>query len=91
MTDQSDGWTGLILTGAGAADVLARLVPLDLAPDAFPPGATARTELRHIMCALTALDGGGYEILVMRSFTGSAVHEIETAMRAVAARRLIGG
>jgi len=85
VTDQSDGWTALALTGTGAADVLARLVPLDLDPAAFPPGAAARTELRHIACLIRAMDGG-FELLVMRSFTATAVHEIAAAMRAVAAR-----
>jgi sarcosine oxidase gamma subunit len=36
LTDQTDGWCGLVLTGAGAVDVLARLVPVDLRPSAFP-------------------------------------------------------
>jgi heterotetrameric sarcosine oxidase gamma subunit len=89
VTDQSDGWTALALTGAGAAAVLARLVPIDLAPAAFPPGAVARTELRHMMCVILAREDG-VELFVMRSFTESAAHEIATAMRAVAARAQLG-
>lgn len=85
VTDQSDGWTALALTGTGAAAVLARLAPLDLAAAAFPPGSAARTELRHMMCAILAREGG-FELLVMRSFTETAAREIAHAMRAVAAR-----
>ncbi len=88
LVDQSDGWTGLALTGAGAAVVLARLVPLDLAPVAFPAGGVARSLLGHVDCLLIA-GTAGFEILVARSFTRTAVHDIETAMRAVAARRAL--
>ena len=38
VTDQSDGWAGMVLTGATRREVLARLVPLDLGPTAFPAG-----------------------------------------------------
>lgn len=85
VTDQTDGWAALRLVGAGAPEVLARLVPIDLAPAAFPPDAVARTGLRHIACVLIAASDG-CDVLVTRSLAASAAHEIETAMRAVAAR-----
>jgi len=37
VVDQSDGWAALRVTGAGAVDVLARLVPVDLRPQVFRP------------------------------------------------------
>lgn len=89
VTDQSDGWVALSLTGADAAEALARLVPIDLSPAAFPAGAAARTELRHMMCLILARDGG-FDLLVMRSFAETAAHEIAHAMRAVAARATLG-
>lgn len=85
LTDQSDAWSALILDGARAREVLARLVPIDLARAAFPSGSVARTELRHMMCMMIARERG-FEALIMRSFVTSAVHEIATAMRGVAAR-----
>ena len=85
VTDQSDGWAALALTGPHARAVLARLIPLDLDPAAFPPGRVARTQLRHMMCALLATEGG-FRILVLRSFARTAVHDLGTAMAAVAAR-----
>lgn len=90
VTDQSDGWTALALSGPGAADALARLVPLDLAPAGFPSGSAARTELRHMACLILAR-ADGFELLVMRSFAASAIHEIAVAMRSVAARALLSG
>jgi methylglutamate dehydrogenase subunit D len=90
LSDQSDAWVGLQLSGPAAADVLARLAPLDLHPDAFPPGSVARTLLRHLACLLVA-GADGFEILVMRSFARSAVHDLTGAMRAVAGRAALTG
>ena len=81
LTDQGAAWTGLRLDGAAAAEVLARLAPVDL--EGLPAGTTLRTGLRHVMCALVVL-ADGYEIWVMRSFSLAAAHDIETAMRHVA-------
>jgi sarcosine oxidase subunit gamma len=90
VTDQSDAWAALSLTGPHARAVLARLVPLDLDPATFPPGRVARTQFRHMMCALLATEGG-FRLLVMRSFARTAVHDLETAMASVAARAELAG
>lgn len=85
VTDQSDAWACLRLEGPGSEAVLARLVPLDLRAASFAPGRAARSGLNHIM-ALIWRDEAGFSILVMRSFAQSAWHEVETAMRGLAAR-----
>jgi sarcosine oxidase subunit gamma len=90
VTDQSDAWAALTLTGPHARAVLARLIPLDLDPAAFPLGHVARTQLRHMMCALLATEGG-FRLLVLRSFARTAVHDLETAMASVAARAELAG
>lgn len=90
VTDQSDAWAGLALAGDATADVLARLVPIDAAPAAFAPGATARTLLRHIPCLLAAVPGG-VEIRIPRSYAATAFHELAEAMDSVAARAEIDG
>jgi sarcosine oxidase gamma subunit len=81
LTDQSDGWVGLSLTGPGAADVLARLVPLDLRAMT----GCARTVLGHMPLILIAITGG-FEMLTFRSMAQTAWHEVETAMKMWAAR-----
>ena len=43
VTDQSDAFAGLAISGAGVTDVLARLVPVDLRIASFGVGRTART------------------------------------------------
>jgi hypothetical protein len=83
--DVSDAFAGLALEGRDAAAVLARLVPVDLDPAAFPSGAAARTLLRHVPLVLVASERG-FGLLVPRSCAASAVAEIVVAMRAVAAR-----
>ena len=83
--DASDAWAGLRLDGRAAREVLARLVPLDLAAAAFPPGAVARSLLRHVPLLIVAADDG-FELLIPRSYAGTAVEELAVAMDAVAAR-----
>lgn len=83
VTDQSGGWACLSLTGPTAAEVLMRLVPLDLRK--FGPGQAARAPLGH-MSAILMGEEGGFRILVFRSMARTAWHEIEDAMKMLAAR-----
>ncbi len=85
ITEQGDGWAGLRLTGPATRDVLARLVPIDLDPAAFPPGRAARSLLGHVPALMVAIEGG-CELFVPRSYAGTAAEEISHAARAVAAR-----
>jgi heterotetrameric sarcosine oxidase gamma subunit len=89
LTDQTDAWAGLALTGPDADAVLARLVPLDLAPEAFPEGAAARSLLRHLPLLIVRRPEG-FALLVPRSYAATAVREIGEAMRGVAARAALG-
>ena len=83
VTDQSDGWACLSLTGAGAVDVLARLIPLDLR--GMAQGACARSSLGHMSVILICV-ADGFEILVFRSMARTAWHEVEAAAKMRAAR-----
>lgn len=85
LTDQTDAWCVLRLDGEGAEAVLARLVPIDLRPRAFPEGSAARTLLGHMGVAI--LRGAeGLEILCPRSMASTLAHELDRAMRMAAAR-----
>lgn len=86
LTDQSDGWARMRLSGPGAEQVLTRLVPLDLRPSVFAEGQMARTSLNHMIMILLRSGAGSFDIMVFRSMAGSAVHELGQAMEAVAAR-----
>lgn len=89
LTDQSDGWVCLALTGPGAEAVLARLVPLDLRAAAFPPGRAARSGLNHMPLILWR-EGDGFRLMTFRSMARTAWAEIADAMRHLAARRAAG-
>ena len=86
LTDQSDGWACLGLSGPGSESVLARLIALDLRPSAFAPGSAARTALNHMSAILMRVDAQRIELLVFRSMAQTAWHEITAAMQAIAAR-----
>ncbi|MEM7489586.1 MAG: sarcosine oxidase subunit gamma [Pseudomonadota bacterium] len=89
MTDQSDAFAILRLGGPDADAVLARLTPLDLA--IIEPGHTARSLLGHMATLFHRIDSETWNLLLFRSMAGHAVHEIETAMRRVAARTYLPG
>lgn len=89
VAEQGDAWAAMRLSGADRRDVLARLVPLDLAPADFPPGASARTLLGHVPLLLVATEAD-FELLVPRSYADSALDDLARAMRAVAGRRTLG-
>ena len=86
VTDQSDGWAVLGLSGAAAVDVLARLVPVDLRLAAFPVGRAIRTQLNHMNVVILRVGDHAFEILVFRSMARTAWHELETTTHMVAAR-----
>ncbi len=86
VADQSDAWAWFVLEGAGAAEVLARLTPIDLRDAKCPVGAAARTLLFHMTATIMRTGAERYEILVFRSMAKTAAHELEAAMQAVAAR-----
>jgi len=88
LSDQTDGWCVLKLSGPRVEAVLARVTPLDLHPGMFKRGHTARTLLGHMSAQITRL-ADGVEIMVFRSMAGTAVHEIEEAMKSVAARSVL--
>ena len=86
VTDQSDGWAVLGLSGAGAVDVLARLVPVDLRLSVFPVGRAMRSQLNHMNVVILRGGDNAFEIMVFRSMARTAWHELETTMHMVAAR-----
>lgn len=83
LSAQSDGWVTFRLEGPGAADVLARLCPLDLR--GFGKGRAARSELAHMMALITG-DAAGFDIMVFRSMAQTALHDLTRAMKSVAAQ-----
>lgn len=86
VTDQSDAWAIVHISGDHVHDVLARLIPMDLRPSAFKKNYTARTMVQHMAANVTRVGPDAFEIMVMRSMARTLVHDLETAMENVAAR-----
>jgi len=86
LSDQSDGWAVMRLSGPKAVDALARLVPVDLRAATFKRGHTARTLLFHVPASITRTGANAFDIMVFRSMAATAVHELGVALRSVAAQ-----
>ncbi len=69
LVDVSHRQTGLLLAGPAAAQVLNAAMPLDLAPDAFPPGMATRTIFDKAEIVLWRTGPESFRLEVWRSFT----------------------
>ncbi len=86
LTDQSDGWAGFALSGAGAEAALARLVALDLRASAFPVGSAAKAGLNHMPLMLLRTGDMGFELYTFRSMARTAWHELSEVLDRLEAR-----
>jgi sarcosine oxidase subunit gamma len=75
LTDQSDGHILLRVTGAHPRAILAKLVPLDLDPRAFPEDAVALTLAAQIGVKLWR-EGEDFLLACFRSFAGALHHAL---------------
>lgn len=71
VTPLSHSRTRIFLEGAAARDVLAKGIPLDFHPDAFPVGHFALTGLHHTPVLVHRSDTSRYELFAMRTFAQS--------------------
>ena len=81
MTDQSDSWVILALSGLHSRQTLARICPIDCSASAMPIGTTARTSMEHLGAIITRRpDEGDYQscfwLLSARSSAASFLHAI---------------
>ncbi|MEL6463386.1 MAG: sarcosine oxidase subunit gamma family protein [Pseudomonadota bacterium] len=65
--DVSDARAVVDLSGAHAHEVLAKLAPVDLAPDAFTAGMFRRTRLAQVPAAFWLHDADRFRIICFRS------------------------
>jgi heterotetrameric sarcosine oxidase gamma subunit len=70
----------LELTGDGAADLLATLLPIDLHPRAFPDGAAAATLAAHVPVLLWRV-AGGFRLACASSYAQSFTQSLVEAGR----------
>lgn len=86
VTDQSGGWVTLSLEGPEAVAALMRYVPLDLRLAAFPVGSAVRTPFYHMAMVLMRVSDQGFHLMLFRSMARTGWHEVEVALRTLAAR-----
>ncbi|TCP42162.1 sarcosine oxidase subunit gamma [Rhodovulum marinum] len=67
--DVSDARAVFRVSGPQAREVLAKLTPADMAPDAFPPGMFRRTRLAQVPVAIGAGEDG-FTLVCFRSVAG---------------------
>src|SRR5690606_8877225 len=79
LTDQSDAWVRLLLSGPNVRAALARLCMLDLDDSCFPPGSAARTVLKHLGAVILRPDAESSELWSARSSARSFAHALQTA------------
>lgn len=65
--DVSDARAVFTVRGPHARDVLAKLAPVDLSPDAFAPGMIRRTRLAQVPAAFWMTDDDAFQIVCFRS------------------------
>ena len=81
MTDQSDSWVILALSGPQSGQTLSRICPIDCGVSAMPMGTTARTSMEHLGAIITRRpDEGDHQpcfwLLSARSSAASFLHAI---------------
>ncbi len=79
-TDQTDVWTGLQIDGARARQVLERICPIDLHPDAFAEGDAARTTMEHLGTLIIRTAADSFLLLSASSSAKSFLHAVETSI-----------
>lgn len=75
----SDARAVFRVSGASAREVMAKLCPLDLAPDAFVPGMFRRTRMAQIPAAIWVDAQGDFYIICFRSVAQYAYDLLKTA------------
>ena len=84
ISDQSDAYVGLRLTGPGVRETLAKLIPIDLHPRAFAIGQVAETIAAHMGVLLWRLEDAAdgspvFDLAVPRSLSVSFGHALSQA------------
>ncbi len=80
IVDVSHGFVAFQLSGPSVVEALAKLAPIDLREQNFPPGACAMTQIHGMSVQVRRrLEGELYECAVPRSFAGSLYHALTDA------------
>ena len=79
LTDQSDSWSLIKLTGIKSKNALARICPINLNDEAFKINDVARTSMEYIGVIIIKLTSNEFLLLSPRSSAHSFYHSIKTS------------
>jgi sarcosine oxidase subunit gamma len=80
LTDQSDVWAVLDISGAGTRSALRRICPIDLHPDSFATGQAARTAMEHIGAIIIRTGSDAFTLLSASSSALSFLEAVELSI-----------
>lgn len=80
LTDQSDSWVHLEISGLGVRNALERICPINLHPDQFSIGAVARTSMEHLNALIWRTDQDTFHLMSARSSAQSLLHAVVTSI-----------
>ena len=83
VTDQSDSWAMLRMSGTGVRVALERICPLDLDDQAFPEGRVARTAMEHLSVIILRDGPDSFLLMSPRSSGRSFRHAVELSVENV--------
>ena len=83
LSDQSDSWAMIRVSGPKSRTALERICLLDLHPSAFPEGHVARTVMEHLGVIILHEAPDTFVLMSARSSAGSFLHAVETSVRNV--------
>ena len=83
LTDQTDTWCGLEISGTGCRAALERICPIDLHPQAFAVNDVARTVMEHLGVVIARTEEDKFLLLSASSSARSFLHAVETSINNV--------
>lgn len=83
LTDQTDVWCGLEVSGERCRAALERICPIDLHPQAFSVNDAARTVMEHLGTIVMRTGQDTFLLLSASSSAGSFHHALVTSIRNV--------
>jgi sarcosine oxidase subunit gamma len=81
LTDQSDAWVKLEISGSRRLEALERICPINLHPDIFQVGKAARTMMEHLGVLIIRDTTDSFLLLSARSTAKSFLHAVETSAK----------
>ena len=81
ITEQTDAWCGLRVSGANIKECLIRICAIDISIEQFPVNAFAKTIMEHLGTIIIRSQPLEFELFSASSSAQSFLHAVETSAR----------